>query len=304
MLRRSRSVVAAAVVAAVALVGCSSSDGAVPAGGDDTISVVASLGAWGDIAARVGGNAVTVTSIIEDPEKDPHEYEASAQDQLVLSKADVVIENGGGFDDFIQRMIAASNNDDAVLISAVDTSGREAAGGGELNEHFWYDYPSVKNMIEALVSSFAKLDPGSAATFERNAEQLTAEVDGLIERTADLRKEYAGTPIGITEPLAFYLLEAIGLDNTTPEDFSEALEEGDDVAPALMLDILDLYEKHEVDVLVYKEQRTGPQNEQVLAAARDNDIPVVMVQETFPPGQNYITWMNGILDELASALAR
>lgn len=298
---RMTGLAAGIVAGVVALAGCSAAPSGEDGGGAEQIAVVSGLGNWGDLAAVIGGDAVKVTSIIDRPEKDPHEYEATTRDQLALSRAEVVIKNGGGFDAFIDRMLAASDDATATVLSVEDiaSAGRDDE---ERNEHFWYDFESVKEVVAAIAGAFSELDPENAATFEANLDSLNGELDALIERRDALATEFAGTPIGITEPLAYYLLESIGLDDLTPEGVGEALEEGSDVPPSLMLENLRLYSDGAVDVLVYKEQRVGPQNEQIRSAAEEAGIPVVFVQETFEPGSGYIEWMNATLDSLQSAL--
>ena len=137
------------------LAACSSgSDSAAPGGAASPareVSVVASTNVYGDIVTQIAGSAVKVTSIISDPDQDPHSYEADAATQLALSKADVVIENGGGYDDFIDSMLKGSTNTAVKLINAVTLSGKTALAGGELNEHVWYDVPTVRKLSDAIV---------------------------------------------------------------------------------------------------------------------------------------------------------
>lgn len=323
---RAITILSCAAVAAAALAGCSgtpgdssssatdastdatsagsgaaSSDGSASSS-SDPIRVVASTNVWGDLAAAVGGDAVTVTSIIDDPDRDPHEYEADARNQLALSDADVVIENGGGYDDFMDTMLGASDNAGAVVINAVEVSGKEAAGGEELNEHVWYDFPTVQAVIDDIESSYAQLDPDAASTFSANAEDLRSRIDALITREGELERTYAGESVAITEPVPLYLLEAIGLVNATPDAFSEAIEEDTDVAPAVLQETLALFSSKAVSLLAYNEQTTGPQTEAVLAAANENGIPVVPVTETLPSGTDYVGWMSDNLDAIAAAL--
>jgi len=292
-------------VAALSLAACSSPSSAGPTPSDSAgpLSVVASTNVWGDIAATVGGDAVSVTSIIDDPDKDPHEYEADAQNQLSLSKAAVVIENGGGYDDFVDTMLDASGNDSAVVINAVDVSGYQASGGEELNEHVWYDFPTVEKVIDQLEDAFAAADPANASTFSENADALKDQLGQLEQQEADLKSQYAGEGVAITEPVPLYMLDAIGLDNKTPEEFSEAIEEDTDVAPDVLQETLALFSDHAVKLLAYNEQTTGPQTEAVLDAAQQNAIAVVPVTETLPDGDTYVSWMTGNLDAIASALA-
>src|SRR5688572_8039425 len=134
-MRPARSLLGPGLAAIVMLAsGCGSGS---PASGDEGIAIVASSNVYGDIAARIGGDAVTITSIMSDPSADPHSYEANPQNLLALSKADIVIANGGGYDDFIDTMLGTADNPDAVVLHAADLSG--LAGGDEFNEHVWYD---------------------------------------------------------------------------------------------------------------------------------------------------------------------
>ena len=265
------------IAAGVALAGCTAAPDTAGPPSADTITVVASTTVYGDLAATIGGDAVEVTSIIDDPNKDPHEYEASAQNQLALSNAQVVIENGGGYDDFVDTMLDSAGNDSATVLDAVDISGKTAEDGEELNEHVWYDFPTMLLVIDEIESAFARLDPDNAETFADNADALQADIEELIQREADLNAQYAGAGVAISEPVPLYLLEAVGLVNKTPDAFSEAIEEGSDVPPSVLLETLELFTGGEVELLAYNEQTTGPQTEQILEAANENDIAVVSI---------------------------
>lgn len=263
--------------------------------------MVASTNVWGDLASSIGGDAVEVTSIITDPSADPHSYEASAQTQLALSKAALVIENGGGYDDFVDTMLGSLDTRPEV-INAVDVSGKTAPDGEELNEHVWYDFPTVVTVVEAIRDDLSSLDPSHADRYQANAAELTGQIQGLESSVATLKESVAGDGVAITEPVPLYLLDAAGLVNKTPEAFSEAIEEETDVAPTVLQETLDLFTSHTVDVLVYNAQTTGPQTEQVLQAATQADVPVVPVTETLPEGDTYVTWMQGNIDAVAQAL--
>lgn len=299
---KTRSLVSALTAAAIALTlaGCSSSS----AGSDDgTLRVVASTDVYGDIATTIGGDAVHVTSLMTDPAQDPHSFEASAQNQLAVSKADVVIENGGGYDDYMQTLVKGAKNSDVKVLNVVDLSGKKAVGG-ELNEHVWYDFPTVSTFAGALADALGAADPSKKATFEKNAAAFTEKVSALESTEAELKASYAGEGVAITEPVPLYLLDAIGLVNKTPEKFSAAIEEETDVSPVVLKDTLQLFSGHEVKLLAYNEQTTGAETEKVLAAAKAAGIPVVPVTETLPAGTHYIEWMRGNLDAVKDALAK
>ncbi|GGV57053.1 metal ABC transporter substrate-binding protein [Streptomyces massasporeus] len=286
------------------LAGCgSSSDSADGKSAPARVAVVASTNVYGDIAGRIGGDRVDVTSVISDPDQDPHSYEANPQNQLALSKAKVVIENGGGYDDFVDHMLKGGHNDSAEVINAVDVSGRTAPEGGELNEHVWYDFPTVAKVADRISTALAKADPGDAAAFEKNTAAFKAKLKPLQAREAQIKKAHGGDGVAITEPVPLYMLEASGLVNRTPAEFSEAIEEGDDVSPRVLQESLALFSGKKVKALVYNEQTSGPQTEKAEAAAKAAGIPVVPVTETLPKGEDYLGWMTANLDALASALA-
>ncbi|MGR4880289.1 metal ABC transporter solute-binding protein, Zn/Mn family [Streptomyces sp. LARHCF249] len=268
------------------------------------IPVVASTNVYGDIVERIGAGRVDVVSIISDPSQDPHSYEASTRTQLELSKAKVVVENGGGYDDFVGRMLRGSGNTSADVVNVVDVSGKAAPAGGELNEHVWYDVPTMGRLADRIAAALARAEPSGTAAFREHAKEFKDELASLRARTDRIRAEHGGTPVAVTEPVPLYLTEACGLVNRTPAAFSEAIEEGEEVPPRTLRETLALFTGGKVEALVYNEQTAGPQTEKVRQAAEDHRVPVVPVTETLPAGQDYVGWMTSHLDALQSALSR
>ena len=298
----TRSLAAVAVTAALglALAGCAPA--AEPAD-DATLSVVASTNVYGDIASSIGGDLIEVTSIIDSPDKDPHEYQVDAQNQLAISKADVVIENGGGYDDFVDTMLDSAGNESAVILNVTDISGYDQEPAeGEFNEHLWYDFPTVSTLVDEIVSALSDADADNAATYSENGEALKGELTGLESQEDELKASYAGEGVAITEPVPLYLLDAVGLENLTPDEFSEAIEEDTDVPAEVLQQTLALFSDQSVKLLAYNEQTTGPQTEAVLAAAEEHGVAVVPVTETLPDGKTYVEWMQDTLDAIAAAL--
>ncbi len=290
------------LIALLSLGACSSTGTTPSSTPGGTIAVVASTNVWGDVAQSIGGNAVTVTSIISDPNADPHSYEANAQTELAISKAAVVIENGGGYDDFVGTMIAASGTK-ATVVDAVTVSGKTAVDG-QLNEHVWYDFPSVDKVATAIAKALSTVDPSRADTFSANAAAFTEKVAGLQQQLAAVKAAHAGAGVAITEPVPVYLLDAAGLVDKTPTAFSSAVEAQSDVPPAVMQQTLALFTQHDVAALVYNEQAVGPQTTAVLDAATSAGVPVVPVTETLPQGKDYVSWMSANIAALASALGK
>ncbi|MEU4063119.1 zinc ABC transporter substrate-binding protein [Streptomyces wedmorensis] len=275
-----------------------------PADASPAIPVVASTNVYGDVVKQIGADKVDVVSIISDPAQDPHSYEAGTRNQLELAEAKVVVENGGGYDDFVQRMLRSSGNASAEVINVVEVSGKDPDASGQLNEHVWYDFPTMGKVADRIADALTKAAPAHGADFQRNAKTFQDNLAVLEERTARINARHAGTAVAVTEPVPLYLAEASGLVNKTPADFSEAIEEGDDVSPRSLRDTLALFTGNQVEALVYNEQTAGPQTEKVKQAAEDNGIPVVPMTETLPAGKDYIGWMSSNVDALVNALDR
>ncbi len=274
--------------------------GAAPA----PVPVVASTNVYGDVVEQIGGERVSVVSVISDPAQDPHSYEASTRTQLELSRAAVVVENGGGYDDFVGRMLRSADNSSAQVISAVQVSGKEPDEDGELNEHVWYDLPTMSRLADRIAQALGKASPADADAFTKNAENFKEGLADLEARTNRIDERQAGTPVAVTEPVPLYLTEACGLVDKTPAAFSEAVEEGDEVPPRALQETLALFTDRSVRVLVHNEQTSGAQAEKVKDAAEDNGVPVVPVTETLPQGEDYLGWMADNITALERALDR
>lgn len=262
------------------------------------LSVVASTNVWGDVVNQVGGSLVSVTSFISNPAADPHSYEANARNELALKKAVLVVANGGGYDDFIDTMVSSLASPPPVLHAVT------IAATGQDNEHVWYDLPGVQAVADAVASRLSAIDPANAATFAANAKAFDAQISGLEQQVADIKARAAGTPVAITEPVPVYLLDAAGLVNRTPPQFSAAIENETDVSPAVLADTLQLFSGHQVRALVYNSQTTGSQTEAVLAAAKSAGIAVVAVTETLPSGVGYVEWMQRTVTALRDAVVQ
>ena len=318
---RTRVALPVSVIAAasLALSGCAADDTG-GGSGDTKLRLVASTNVYSGIAATIAGDAAEVTAIIHDAAQDPHEYEATPRDALAIADADLVIVNGGGYDEFMRTLLDAHDSP-AVVLDAVELSGLEpdahehgdAEDGdeaeehhhdhGEFNEHVWYSFDAMAALASELAAQLAELDPTDAPTFTANADAFIAGLDELAQRASGIAEAQGHTHVAITEPVPLYLLEAAGLENVTPEEFSEAVEEGTD-APALVVrDTVQLVTDGSVAFLAYNEQTVGPQTEQVLAAARDAGTPVVSFTELLPEGEDYLGWMAANLDAIEAALA-
>lgn len=307
-MRRPAVVLSAGVAAVLVLAGCGSGAGA-DSGADDRISVVASTDVYGQIAAEIGGDSVAVTSLITSASQDPHSYEASARDQLTVSRADVVIDNGGGYDPFVDALIASSDSK-AAVITAIEYSASPEQTEGEhghvegFNEHVWYDLHTVERVAEAIVAELSALRPEDADTLGAHGDSFLAQIAGLESELEKIAAAHGGESVFVTEPVPLYLVAAAGLDNITPDAFTEAVEEGQDVPPATLLNAMNLLDGGDVAVVVVNAQTGGAETTRVIDEADAAGIPVVEFTETLPEGETYISWMQSNIDALAGALNR
>jgi zinc/manganese transport system substrate-binding protein len=295
------AVLLVATVLAVGLGGCAGTTA--DPGADGVIRVVASTNVYGDLAELIGGPYVEVTSVIDDPAQDPHEFEANARVQLAVSRADVVIANGGGYDDFMGTMLDASDNEDAIVVTAVDAYPHDPDVGDEgFNEHVWYDYEAMIGVVGRISDALSEVDPHLERKFTGTMFTLTGLLQGL-GADADLAAEtVAGSGVIVTEPVPVYLLHRMGLENLTPSEFSDAVEEDTDVAPAVLRDVLDRIRDGSVDLVVYNAQTGGPLTDAVLEAAEAEGVPAVAVSETLPEGMHYVGWQQSVQRDIVEAL--
>lgn len=289
---------AAVTVVALTLAGCTTRVADPPG----KVQVVASTDVYGSLATTIGGSFVTVTSIIDDPAKDPHEYQADARTQLAISRAQIVVENGGGYDDFVDTMLSASGNTKATVVNAVTLSGYDAKAAG-FNEHVFYDYPTVGKVIDALAAEFITADPSHSATYADRGGKLRIQLNTLENSEKNLAATTTGVGAAITEPVPNYVLQALGMKIVTPTAFSEAIEQSTDAPATVLEQTLATLRNGDAKVLVYNVQTSGPQTDAVLAAAKKAAVPAVPVSETLPSGFTYIEWQKGVLATIAQALA-
>ncbi|MCR2824508.1 metal ABC transporter substrate-binding protein, partial [Microbacterium sp. zg.Y909] len=255
--RKTLPAAALGAASVLLLAGCSgtATDGA--ATDDGALQVVASTSVYGQIVEEIGGDAVEVTSIVSSASQDPHAYEASARDQLAIQRADLIIENGGGYDPFVDALIDASGVD-VPVVTAVQHSADWPGGDGHdaeatdaqehgdhdhvegFNEHVWYDPHTMEHVAEDIAAALTELRPDDAAIFEENLADFSGQIARLQLELSDLAVMHEGEGAFVTEPAPVYLALAAGLVDLTPPAFSEAVEEGQDVPPATLLAALDV----------------------------------------------------------------
>lgn len=295
-MRVLRILLAVSLLGALAACG-SSSPGAV--GADKVVNVVAAENFYGDIAAQLGGDRVHVTSIINDPESDPHLYESDARDAAGVADARVVIENGLGYDDFVDKLLGATKGSRTVLKVADVLS----VTGDNANPHLWYDVPRIPDVARAIVDAFTAADPGGADAYQRNLAAFNASLRPLMAAIGEIKAKYPGAAVAYTERVPEYLLDAAGLDVRTPPGFAAAIEEGNEPSAGDTATMNALMTGRAVKVLMYNGQATSPVTAAVRDLAEKNRIPVVPVTETIPnKGEHYQDWQLGQVRALLGAL--
>jgi len=322
MTRRTLATLSLLTASGLALAGCAASGDAEGAGGgSDSLTIVTSTSVYADLVRGVVGDAADVTAIIDSATADPHSYEASAQDQLAVTKADLIVLNGGGYDYYMEQLVESGDAPEAI--TAVEFShdypgaegeeehdhDEEAEDGHEhhhlegFNEHVWYDPHTMTHVVEAIAEKAGELAPDDAEAFQSNADDLIAELDGLETSLESVKDEHEGATVAFTEPVGAYLAADAGLEDVTAEGFAEAVEEEQDVPPATLLEATTALEGGDVDVLIVNPQTAGPATDAVEQAAETGGVPVVEFTETIPDGDTYVSWMQGNIDALADALA-
>lgn len=296
--------VAAAASSVLLLAGCAGTPNS-PATADGRIAVVASTNVYGQIAEEVGGDRVDVTSLISSTSQDPHEFEASAGDQLKVSRAGILIENGGGYDPFMESLAQASGTKAPLITAAELAAGWKGPDDLEgFNEHVFYDPATMAKLADRLADELGAIQPAHADEFTANAKRFSDGVAKLTASLDDLASAHAGEGVFVTEPLPLYLTEAAGLVNKTPDAFSEAVEEGQDVPPATLLTALGIIGGGDVSVVITNAQAAGAETTQVEQKAADAGIPVLRFSEILPDATTYLGWMQDNIAQLAAALGR
>ncbi|MFL6144008.1 MAG: metal ABC transporter solute-binding protein, Zn/Mn family [Labedaea sp.] len=302
MRSRTGRLAAGLAALAVAAAGCGSSTGETAGPRADQVAVVASTNVWGSVVRAVGGDAVYVTSIINDPGADPHGYEARPADAVAVTGAKLLVFNGGGYDDFFTGL-AGQAGANARQIVTFDLSDKGPIGTA--NEHVWYDLPTVRKVADKIAEELGVLAPDHRDQFSANAKDFDTLLDRLLDRTAAIGRDKPDGKVAATEPVAAYLVETAGLTDATPTEFAEAVENETDPPAAAVAELTGLVERKAVGALINNAQAETPATRAAKESAGRVGIPVVDVTETLPQGATgYLDWMTKQVNALAAAMAK
>jgi zinc/manganese transport system substrate-binding protein len=297
---RRRAVRGAALLTLVAAGVCGCTGGSPTPASGGRVSVVAGENMWGDIARQIGGSHVSVTSIITNPNTDPHVYESDPRSAADIDNAQVVIVNGAGYDDFMTKSLASDSRAARKVITVQQVLG---ASGPNVNPHFWYWTAKLPLVAAAIRDQLSAVDPKDAKAFAAGARRFDRSLAPLRRVITTIGQRYAGTPVAYTERVPGYLVQAAGLRLGTPASFSQAVEDGTDPSPQDAQTFNADITNHRVKVLLYNSQVVDAQTTAVKQLAAKAHLPVVGVSETLPPSYpTFQAWQLAQDKSLLSAL--
>lgn len=286
--------------AIVEFAGCAphAAEQAPPGSPSAKIRIVAIERVYGDLARQLGGANVAVTTILNSPSADPHAYEATPRDADAISTADIVIENGLGYDAFAAKLAAASPLAGRAIVTVGALAGHKTGD----NPHVWYEVETLRRFTDVLTVELARRKPAERPALEQARARLRAWLDRFSTHLRALAKRHTRERVAITEPVFDYVLYAAGLQIATPESFSHAIEEGNDPAPQDVDAMHALLANRSVAAFVYNRQTVEPSTTRLLAIANGARVPVVPVTETLPANESTQMWIDGEVAALERAL--
>jgi zinc/manganese transport system substrate-binding protein len=298
--------VALPLAAALLASACSSSpssggaSGSANAASDTKITAIGAENEYADVIGQIGGKYVNAEAIMSNPNTDPHTFEASPAVAREVTAAQLVVQNGVGYDTFMSTIENADANSSRKVINVQQLLGLPDSTP---NPHLWYKPTTMPAVANAIATDLAALDPAHASYFKANATSFIASLSTWNAAIAAFKAKYAGTPVATTEPVSDYMLQAAGADNLTPWTLQADIMNGVDPSPQDVSIQQALFKDHKVKVFVYNQQVTDPLTESFIKDAQAAGIPVIGVYETMPtPGYDYQSWMLAEVNALDKAV--
>jgi zinc/manganese transport system substrate-binding protein len=288
----------ALVAVALALAGCGGSASG-SGSSDGKISVVAAENEYADVVEQIGGKYVEVGAVESDPNTDPHTFEASAGVAQEVAGADLLVENGVGYDSFMGKIASASSSSSRQVINAQELLGLPDSTA---NPHLWYKPETMPAVARQLVVDFTELQPAHGAYFAANEKKFEASLEPWLEGLRQFPTKFPGAAVATTEPVADYMLEAAGIENLTPSTMQADIMNDTDPAPQAVAMQESFFSEKQADAFVYNQQVTDSITEKFLSSAAEDGVPVVGVYETMPTGYTYQRWMMAELNALEAAV--
>lgn len=271
-----------------------------PGTGNGKVAVVAGQNEYGDVVSQIGEAYVSVTSVESNPNTDPHTYEVSPGVARKVAGAALLIRNGLGYDDFMTKLANASPSSSRKVLNVQHLLG---LSDSTPNPHLWYDPKTMPAVAQAIANDLASIQPAHAAIFHSNERKFVASLNPWLDAIAGFKAKYAGTPAATTEPVADYLLTAMGIDNQTPWAFQADIMNGTDPSPQSIAQENGFFTNHQVKVFCYNQQVTSALTSSIRQTAKNAGVPVVGVYETMPaPGYTYQSWMLRVTQAIQDAV--
>ncbi len=292
----------AAAALAVAVAGCGNS--AAPAASAKATTVISAIGAeneYANVLSQIGGQYVHVSSILNNPNTDPHTFESSPSVASEVSAAQLIVQNGVGYDTFMNKIESASPNPDRKVITVQNVLGLP---DDTPNPHLWYDPKTMPAVAKVMAADLSALRPAHKAYFQARLTAFDRSLTPWLNAIAAFKAKYPGTPVATTEPVADYMLQAAGTDNLTPFSFQADIMNGVDPSPQDISLENGFFTLHKVKVFCYNQQVVNALTTSIRETALKAGVPVVGVYETMPtPGYSYQTWMLAEVSALQKAVA-
>jgi len=265
-----------------------------------TLHVVAAENFWGSIVAQLAGRTATVTSIVTDPNADPHTYESSSNDARAFADADYVIVNGAGYDGWAQQLLSANPKAKRRVLTVAEMLGKKEGD----NPHFWYDPDDVTAVVNRMEADLEALEPAQVPYLQAQQTAFAVAMAPYRSRLSAIRATFSGVPVAATESIFVYLADYLGLRLISPPAFMDAVAEGNDPPAPAVIEFQQQISTHQAKVLVYNQQTSTDLTTNIRNMARKAGVPTVGVTETIqPPNAPFEQWFTTELEQLQGALA-
>ena len=297
LIRRVALLLLGVSVTMLVLSGC---EGSSVGNSSGIINVVAAENFYGDVVKQIGGDHVKVTSILSDPNVDPHVYESNVNNAKAVAKAQLVIQNGGGYDDWMDKLLTASPDNSRIVLKGFDLATKKL----EDNEHVWYSIDNMQAIAQNIKDRLKKLDASHSSSFDSNFQTFKSALDQVRQKQDEIKSTYNNAPVALTETIFLYQTDTLGLKVLTPFDFQKAIAEENDPPANAVVTAENQVKNKEVKVVIYNEQNASAITQKLQNDAKAQNIPVVPVTETMPTSKTYQSWMLDQLNNLEQSLGK
>ena len=273
----------------VAVAGCGSGGGTRASGSNGVISAVGAENEYANVLSQIGGKYVRVLAVESNPNTDPHTFEASPQVAREVSSAQLVVQNGVGYDTWINKIEAASPNSTRQVIVVQNLLGLP---DDTPNPHLWYSPKTMPAAAKAMAGDLSDIQPAHKAYFQANLQKFDSSLTPWLDAIAQFKAAHPGVTAATTEPVADYLLTAMGIRNLTPFVFQADIMNGVDPSPEDIALENSFFSQHKATLFAYNQQVVDSLTTSIRLTALHDGVPVVGVYETMPtPGYDYQSWM-------------